>query len=109
MAFREAIVSRSKVRIGINNLVKVPCRYFFFLVSGALAVSVQVVIALKVRFECLGIHMPRLSKGHRVPSRDPFLNMTGNILSDVSFKREHIPHVSLVTVAPQMFVRGSMD
>src|SRR5215469_3884005 len=109
MAPREAIVSGSEVRVSINNLLKVSCGCPLFLVSGALAVSIQVVIALKVCFQCLGIHMPWLTKWHRVPSRDPFLNMTGNILSDVSFKREHIPHVPLVTLGPQMLVRGAMD
>ena len=48
MSVCQPIVGRCEVRVGINGLLEVLRRLPFFVVSGALTISVQVVIALKV-------------------------------------------------------------
>ena len=98
-------VSRRERGISVNCLLKVllsfPCVFF--------GKSVQVIVALQISVQCLGIHWPSSGKAHLVWRFELCLDLTGYLLCQVSFECEYVMNVSFVAVGPEMFVRRAVD
>src|SRR5215469_18209652 len=109
MGLGQANIGGSEVWLGINSLLKVLRRFPILLVSSALTKTLQVRISLKVCLQHPGIYTLRLRRSHRLSRNDSFLNMASDILSDVTFERKRVVHVSLIRVRPQVSVRKRLD
>src|SRR6202049_5270418 len=109
MSICQAIVGGRKLWLGVNRLLERLRSLPFFLVTDALAIFVQVEVALKVCVQRFGINRPQLRHCRLIWSSESYLNLPCDILGHVSFQREDVAQVALVAVGPQVFVCWAMD
>src|SRR3974377_864025 len=109
MSICQAILGGYKLWVGFNRLPKVLRGLPFFLITGTLAIPVQVKVALKVWVQRFGIDLPELRHRNLIRCSESSLNLPCNIFSHVSFQCEDVTHVSFVTFGPKVLVRGFLD
>jgi len=71
--------------------------------------SVQVIVALEIILQCLGIHWPSMGELPWVWRFDLCLDFTGDFLCQVSFECEYVMDVSLVLIGSQVPVRWTVN
>src|SRR5579859_2176176 len=106
MGLSHSDVRRREVGIRIDGLLKVLGGCSLLFITRASPLQVYVVIALEVGVQNLRFDWLRLSRWVRSQLS---ADLARDFFSDLPFERENIPHISFVSIGPEMLVRCSLD
>src|SRR6516225_678907 len=101
-------VGWSKIGVGINRLLEVPCGLLLFFLARAFAITAQVIIASQIGLQNFGIHWPRLWERALPWRRELRLNLASDVLGHVAFERKYIAYISFIALGPDVSVRRAI-
>ena len=109
MGLGQSDVSQCEIGRGIDGLLEALPSRSQLLIAEFHPSLPQMVMALEICIEGLGIQPWGLRSWHLVWRRDSRLDLTGDIAGYIGLERESVAHVPLVAFGPQIFVRRPLD